>query len=80
MTINQYVYFISFVRPYGTGGFQFGNGEFILDRPIKNFKTIQEVENYIALESDVELLTILNYELLDSYNKEERRKKNESDA
>jgi hypothetical protein len=79
MIIDTYVYFVSYTihskkyRPANT------NIELIWDNKIGSISDIKEMEELIKKEGkptlnddDIEFIKIINFQLLDSYNKEER--------
>jgi hypothetical protein len=78
MIIDTYVYFVSYkYENKGQGGY--GWVENTSNTKLVNKKTIIECTKSIERDMKFENVMILNFILLDSYNKEEREAKDEKD-
>ena len=75
--IDTYVYFVSY-KYYYKGGDGNGHAVINLDRTIINLEDINAITDCITKSDNsievIEEIIILNFQLLDSYNKEERGK------
>jgi hypothetical protein len=77
MIIDTYVYFVSYQwNPKGNANFGFGNSEVTVKSKIKGIDDILHVSGLIKdTDNDIGNVVILSFQLLDSYNKEEREAK-----
>jgi hypothetical protein len=72
MIIDTYVYFVSYNIKL-EDGWGFGNCVVTIENELKGYKDIEDVEKYIIADNE-KSLRLINFQLLDSYNKEEREK------
>ena len=75
MSIDTYVYFVSY-EIFSTEFKTFtSNSEILWHKELKSIKDIREVENDIKelnKQMSIDEIRLINFQLLDSYNKEER--------
>jgi hypothetical protein len=79
MIIDTYVYFVSY-KHYDKNSDGNGDAVMDMDRKILNREDLEAIRD--SLKGDHEKIVFINFQLLDSYNKEEREAKeqNKKDA
>jgi hypothetical protein len=79
MIIDTYVYFVSYrYKEIGNGLLGMGQSTIGLEFEIKTGDDVDELTKYLIDDNSCENVILINFQLLDSYNKEERDNKKES--